>query len=179
MLRLRRRQRLRRKEALTLIQTIKQELGVEIAGPDEPLELAEADSWRLILVKGKAVGFLAGDRPFLTVRGLLTYKPAIRFVTVDMGAVKFVANGADVMAPGIVDADTSINVGDFVWIRDERNKQPLAVGEALLSGKDMIAAESGKAVRSIHFVGDKLWNLESEEPKKPEAHEESSPQEED
>jgi len=163
-LRLRRRQRLRRKEAAALIHSIKDALDVELAGPDEPIELAEADEWKLILVKGKAMALILGDKPFLTVRGLLAHKPARRFVTVDMGAVKFVANGADIMAPGIVDADAVIGVGDLVWIRDERNKQPLAIGEALISGADMITKESGKAVKSLHHVGDELWNLD-EQPK--------------
>lgn len=144
------------------MQQIKGSLGVDLASSDEPIESAEADAWNLILVKGKAMGFMAGNVPFLTVRGLLAYKPSKRFVTVDMGAVKFVANGADIMAPGIIDADPAINVGDLVWIRDERNKQPLAVGEALISGADMIVKESGKAVKSLHYVGDVLWKLDED-----------------
>jgi len=174
-LRLRRRQRLRRKEVAELIQSIKDSLGVELAGPDEPIESAEADEWKLILVKGKAMALVLGDKPFLTVRGLLAHKPARRFVTVDMGAVRFVANGADIMAPGIVDADTAIGAGDLVWIRDERNKQPLAIGEALISGADMIAKESGKAVKSLHCVGDELWNLD-EQPKPSQKVDEGEPQ---
>jgi len=79
---------------------------------------------------------------------------------VDMGAVKFVYNGADVMAPGIVKADASIAIGDFVWVRDERNLRPLAVGEALMSGAEMGASEKGKSVRSIHHVGDDLWRMD-------------------
>jgi len=162
MLRVRHRQRLRRKEASTLIEQLKVALDVEIAGPEEPVETADADGWSIVMIKGKALGFVIDGRPFLTVRGLLALKPGRRFVTVDMGAVKFVCNGADVMAPGVVDADRAIKAGDFVWIRDERNKQPLAVGEAMMSGEEMILAESGKAAKSIHYVGDKLWNLEAE-----------------
>jgi len=79
---------------------------------------------------------------------------------VDMGAVKFVYNGADIMAPGIVEADPGIAVGNLVWVRDERNRQPLAVGEALMSGSEMAASEKGKAVKSIHHVGDDLWALD-------------------
>jgi PUA domain protein len=77
-----------------------------------------------------------------------------------MGAVKFVYNGADVMAPGIVEADPAIAIGDFVWVRDERNRQPLAVGEALMSGPEMAAAERGKSVKSLHHVGDDVWKLD-------------------
>ena len=68
------------------------------------------------------------------------------------------------MAPGIVDADPAIRPGDLVWVRDERNLRPLAIGEALMSGPEMVASEKGKAVASIHHVGDPLWKLD-EEPK--------------
>jgi PUA domain protein len=66
------------------------------------------------------------------------------------------------MAPGVVDADRTMKAGDLVWVRDEKNRQPLAVGEALISGEEMIAAESGKAVKSIHHVGDNLWKIDEE-----------------
>jgi PUA domain protein len=74
-----------------------------------------------------------------------------------MGAVRFVTNGADVMAPGIVDADASIEKGHQIWICDERHHKPLAVGIALLNGNEMISAEKGKAVKLKHYIGDGLW----------------------
>lgn len=162
MLRLRRRQRLRRKEAQAIVERLRDQLGIEISAADEPIDVAEADSWQVILVGDKSIGFVVNGRPFLTVRGLLTFKPERLYVTVDMGAVKFVYNGADIMAPGVVDADRGIHAGDLVWVRDEKNKQPLAIGEALLTGDEMIAAESGKAVKSIHHVGDNLWKIDEE-----------------
>jgi predicted RNA-binding protein (TIGR00451 family) len=33
----------------------------------------------------------------------------------------------------------------------------LAIGEALVTGEEMKAKKPGKAVKSIAFVGDKLW----------------------
>jgi len=53
--------------------------------------------------------------------------------------------------------------GDFEWARDERNLRPLATGEALLSGADMVARDQGKAVRSMHHVGDELWRVDEAE----------------
>ena len=164
MLRIRRRQRLRRKEINAYSEAIAAALGVDPFRDRDDIDLAEADEWRLLIVDNEVRGILVGDRPFLTVRGLLAYPAARRWVTVDMGAVKFVYNGADVMAPGIVDADPAIEVGDLVWVRDEKNLRPLAVGEALMAGPEMVASEKGKAVRSIHHVGDPLWKLD-EEPK--------------
>ncbi len=80
-------------------------------------------------------------------------------MTVDMGAVKFLANGADVMAPGVVDADPNVKVGMPVWVRDEKNKRALVIGVALMDAGEMIVASGGKAVKTHHFVGDKIWNL--------------------
>ncbi len=164
MLRIRRRQRLRRKEINAYSEAIAAALGVDPFRDRDDIDLAEADEWRLLIVDNEVRGILVGDRPFLTIRGLLAYPAARRWVTVDMGAVKFVYNGADVMAPGIVDADPAIRAGDLVWVRDEKNLRPLAVGEALMAGPEMVASEKGKAVRSIHHVGDALWKLD-EEPK--------------
>jgi len=163
-LRIRRRQRLRRKEINAYSGAIVAALGVDPFRDRDDIDLAEADEWRLLIVDNEVRGILVGDRPFLTIRGLLAYPAARRWVTVDMGAVKFVYNGADVMAPGIVDADPAIKVGDIVWVRDEKNLRPLAVGEALMAGPEMVASEKGKAVRSVHHVGDPLWKLD-EEPK--------------
>jgi len=163
-MRIRRRQRLRRKEINAHSQGIADALGVDPFRDRDDIDLAEAEEWRLLIADGEVRGILVGDRPFLTVRGLLAYPAKKRWVTVDMGAVKFVYNGADVMAPGIVDADPEIKPGDLVWVRDEKNLRPLAIGEALVAGPEMVASEKGKAVQSIHHVGDALWKLD-EEPK--------------
>jgi len=63
------------------------------------------------------------------------------------------------MAPGIVDADPEIKTGDAVWVRDQNNKRPLLVGVALMDGPAMVAGKGGKAVKTVHYVGDKIWNL--------------------
>ena len=151
---------MRRKEVADLSGTLEAAYGCTVFGPDEPVDLWEAGAFRVLLVDGKAMGLLVGDRPTLTVRGLVVYRATRRHVTVDMGAVRFVYNGADAMAPGIVEADSVISVGDLVWVRDERNRQPLAVGEALMTGAEMATSEKGKSVRSIHHVGDDLWKLD-------------------
>ena len=78
---------------------------------------------------------------------------------VDAGAVRFVVNGADIMCPGIVRADPEIKEGDLVIIKEETHDKPLAIGRALISGKDMVG-DSGKAIKSLHYVGDKLWNID-------------------
>lgn len=154
--RVRRRSRLREKEAEDLRAGLAASTGAALWKEGAAVETGEFLERKVIVVDNKVVGLYDGEQPFLTVRGLLAHKPALRYVTVDMGAVRFVANGADIMAPGIVEADPAVKEGDFVWIRDERNKQPLAVGRALVPGSGMVRGK-GKAVKSIHYLGDKLW----------------------
>jgi len=157
---LRKRRRLKRKEIAAHRDSIERQLGVRLFDEDEAVDAAEVLGKTVILFDGVVVAIVLGERTFPTVRGLLRQLPSRRHVTVDMGAVPFIYNGADVMAPGIVDADRAIEPGDLVWIRDERNMRPLAIGESLLSGPDMVAHEKGKAVKSMHHVGDALWKLD-------------------
>lgn len=160
--RVRRRERLRNKETKELHDRVIAALpGATLWPESAAVEIGEFMERKVIVVDNHVHGLFDGDSPFLSVRGLLAYRPPSRAVTVDMGAVKFVANGADIMAPGIVEADAALALGDWCWIRDERNKQPLAVGRAIVAGTAMVRGK-GKAVKSIHHLGDKLWNATSE-----------------
>ena len=132
--------------------------GMDVLGDISEMDIAESNAQKAIIMDNEIVGFFVEDKPLLTVRGLLKYKPETRYVTVDMGAVKYVASGADIMSPGIVDADPMIKSGDYVWIRDVNNKRPIAVGKALVDRDKMGKGMSGKAIKNLHYVGDELWN---------------------
>ena len=157
---LRKRHRLRRKEIKAISESLNAILSEPCFSMEDTIDGAELENFHVLLVDGEILGMITEENPFLTVKGLLKYRPEKKYVTIDMGAVQFIYNGADVMSPGIVDADPEISSGDVVWVRDERNLQPLAVGRALMSGPEMKDAQSGKAVKSIHHVGDEIWNYE-------------------
>jgi PUA domain protein len=161
-LKARNRHRLSRKEIKALEQEMISSTGFAPFTADSQIDIAETEKWTVILDGGDVVGIYINDKPFPTLKGLLRTQPERSFVTVDMGAVKFITNGADVMSPGIVDADQAICEGDIVWVRDVNNKKPIAVGTALRSGKEMIEVKQGKAVKTIHFVGDEIWNIGQE-----------------
>ncbi|HLE46687.1 MAG TPA: RNA-binding protein [Candidatus Thermoplasmatota archaeon] len=164
-LRIRNRSRLRLKEIEELAEKIQSEYGTaSIFGPEEPLERGHQDEADVLLLGNEIIGVFHEGRAGLGVRGLLKYPATKRYVTVDMGAVRFVTNGADIMGPGIVDADPLIKVGDLVWVREERHGKPLAVGVALADGPTLKAKTKGKQVKSLHFVGDRLWLWGQEEP---------------
>jgi PUA domain protein len=141
-------------------------LGVDLdADTYERVEFDDSD-WDVVLVDGDPLvlyvesedGATDEREPFLTVQGANVHPPERHVVTVDAGAVSFVSDGADVMRPGIVDADDDIEAGDLVAICEESHGKFLAIGRARTSGDDMVG-DSGKVVDSIHHVGDDLFEF--------------------
>lgn len=119
-------------------------------------ERAETDEdVDLIFVNGKPFIMMMEGKTFFTVLGAIELVPRKRIVVVDSGAVRFIVNGADVMGPGIVSVDPDIAVGDMVVVTEERHGKPLAIGMALRPGTEM--KSEGKAVKSMHHVGDQIW----------------------
>ena len=161
-LRIRRRHRLRQKEIESISRTIDSALGTSSFTAEQTVDRAEAPAFDILFVDNALLGMVVDGDPFLTIRGILKYGASRRFVTVDMGAVRFVANGADIMGPGIVEAEGTIVEGCLVWIRDERNHRPLAIGRAAVPADELVQKPKGKAVMSLHHVGDKLWSLEED-----------------
>ena len=161
-IRIRKRHRLREKEIKVLDEEISSRLGVEAFAPGEAVDRGVSTEYDVLFIGTQVQGIIYQGKAFLTVRGLLKHPASKAFVTVDMGAVPFVTKGADVMGPGIVDADPSIIPGDLVWVKDVKNGRPLMIGEALVSGEQMRTRSSGKAIKSIHFVADKLWKVDED-----------------
>jgi PUA-domain protein len=123
------------------------------------VETGDFEGISIILIENEPCFMIYKNKITFTLHGLNKYKPKENYVVVDMGAIKFITSGADVMAPGIIDADKKINKNDQVWICDEKYHKPLAVGIAIISGEQMIKEKKGRAIKTIHYVGDKLWNL--------------------
>ena len=148
-----------RADAIDDIETaVADNLGVEIeADSYEKVEFDDSD-WEVVLVDGEPLVLYVDEEPFLTVQGLNAFPPTEHVVTVDAGAVSFVSDGADVMRPGITEADDDISEGDLVAINEESHGKFLAVGRAKTSGDDMVG-DSGKVVESIHHVGDDLFEF--------------------
>jgi len=96
--------------------------------------------------------------PLLTETVLLERFP---HVIVDMGAVRFVCKGANLMRPGITEFG-EFEKGDIVCIRDESQGKYLAVGVATTSSSDAEAAEKGEVLKNLHYVSDAVWEAAKE-----------------
>ncbi len=129
------------------------------------LELLETDEYKVIICNNQPVFFYYQSQStslpaiLLPTLKFLQRQVLLKTISIDMGAVKFIINGADVMRPGITDINGSIDLDEFVTIVDQMNKKPLAIGRALYSGREMKMMTSGKVIKNIHYVGDPLWNL--------------------
>lgn len=83
-------------------------------------------------------------------------------VVVDLGAVPHIANGADVMGPGIVRVDGEVKEDDLVLVTDEKFGRIIAIGRAL---RDKTRIKSrGKSIENLHYAGDIFWKV-AKEPK--------------
>ncbi len=130
---------------------------VDISKKDQ-VELIE-DQYKIILLNKKPAFFYFENKAVPTLK-FLQENNVLKKITVDMGAVKFVVNGADIMRPGIVEIEESITKDEFVCVIDKNNHKPLAVGIALFNAEEMKAMKSGKVIKNIHYVGDELWWME-------------------
>lgn len=116
------------------------------------------DEFKLIEVDGEVLFFYQDDTLVPTLNALNKGLASLPGVVVDMGAVKFVAGGADIMRPGIVEISEMIKKGSLVKVLDEKNKIAISVARALMDYDAMQKAASGKSLKNIHFVGDKIWS---------------------
>jgi PUA domain protein len=163
---IRKRRPVRRKNIAPLLKALESSLGIDLSVDGAFLEMAEYGPWQMVFVDkvAKAIEVKNGDNErftFLTLRGFLEHSDAAKWVEVDHGAIPFLMNGADCMVAGVQAADEDIAVGELVWIRDMTHKKPLAIGWSTMEGQEMAAATKGKGIKTLHWVGDELWEMES------------------
>ena len=96
--------------------------------------------------------------PFLDDITILEKFP---YVTVDMGAVKFVCKGANVMRPGITKF-SEFESGEIVCVIEESQNKFLAVGKAEMSSKEAEDASKGEVIKNMHYISDDFWESKKE-----------------
>ena len=77
-------------------------------------------------------------------------------VLVDMGAVKFMCKGANVMRPGIKKF-TEFEKDKIVCVVEESQHKFLAVGKEIISSSELENMEKGEVVKNLHYISDKFW----------------------
>ena len=122
------------------------------------VEVTESQGIEVIYIDGKPLLAKLHEIlvPTLIFDAVLALFPKI---VVNMGAVPYVCNGADVMAPGVVRIEGDFKKDDFLLIIDERYGKSLGIGTSLFDSQTMKGLKQGKVAKNIHYVGDKLWNF--------------------
>jgi len=125
------------------------------------IKVYEVEQGKRLLVADEMVAVQIGDNivPFLGGKA----EALLRFpsVTVDMGAIKFVCNGAKVMRPGITAFDL-FKKGDIVIVKDQTHGKALAAGVALEESEAAKAMSKGYVVDNLHYISDKMWEAYKE-----------------
>lgn len=91
--------------------------------------------------------------PFLSEDALLARFPA---VTVDMGAVRFVCKGANIMRPGVTGMG-DFGAGRIVCVREESRGKYIAVGVSSVSSAEASSSQRGQVVSTLHYISDRYW----------------------
>ncbi len=125
------------------------------------VEIVETDSEFFIYLSDRKPAVMGmDDWVFPTLRAIVANPIETRKAVVDSGAVAYMAKGADLMRPGIVSLTGDIREGRPFVIAEEKHGKPLAIAVALMDSDDIMASDTGKVAKNIHYVGDDLWNLE-------------------
>lgn len=152
---------LREKESAQTLHEFAQKLKLDIQElldtNNTGIEVADTPTAKVFFVNGKP---LIANLKNTLVPTLLFDKALMSLpkITVNMGAVPHVCNGADLMAPGIVKIDGNFNINDYVLVVDERHQKPLAIVIALVDSQSARNLQHGKIAKNLHYVGDDLWN---------------------
>ena len=125
----------------------------------ENVERIVTEKYVLYLIKGKPILFEISNRIFPTIHCVREHKMSLPKVIVDLGAIKYIVNGADVMAPGIVYFDKNIEIDTIVSIHEEKAESVLAIGVSLISAEEFKNRKSGKVIKNVHHLNDAIWKF--------------------
>ena len=154
-----RRHSLREKEARNVILEFSKKIKAnaeQLFRSKKHIETIEAANAKIYLIDGKPLIASSDGKLFPT----LFFNEAFSFlpkIVVDMGAISYICNGADIMAPGVLRIEGQFDVDDFVLIVDERHSKPLAIGTSVLDSQMAKQTKRGRIAKNLHYVGDKLW----------------------
>jgi PUA domain protein len=94
--------------------------------------------------------------PALINASVLNQLPSI---TVDMGAVPHICNGANVMAPGVTKVNGSFNTDSIIVVLEERYLKKIAIAKALYNSNEIANKKQGRVAENLHYISDKFWTL--------------------
>ncbi len=108
------------------------------------------------IITGDGLKILKVDEDYLPFLSEIKMLERFPTVTVDMGAVKFMCKGANLMRPGIKKF-TEFEKDQIVCIVEESQHKFLAVGKSLVSSSELETMEKGEIINNMHYISDRFW----------------------
>ena len=141
-------------ETSALLKTVSEQWGIEFPKIKNLKVHQILDDAQIITGKGIKILKINEDYlPFLSETETLEKFPS---VTVDMGAVKFMCKGANLMRPGIR-SFTEFEKDKLVCIVEESQHKFLAVGKSVVSSQEVENMDKGEVLKNLHYISDKFW----------------------
>ncbi len=143
-------------ETVSLLKTISEKWGMEFLRIKNLKVHQITEDAQIIVGNGVKILKTSNDYlPFLSEINLLEKFP---YVMVDMGAVKFMCKGANVMRPGIKNYN-EFEKEKIVCIIEESQHKFIAVGKSLVSSSEIEKMEKGEVIKNLHYISDKFWEV--------------------
>ena len=138
------------------LKRFKEEAGSLISDNVKMVSSAELEDGTVIYLIERDIAFVVKDKIILPTlnNNMIEGFPS---VIVDMGAIPYVCKGADVMSPGIVKIEGEFEKEELIIVRDVNHGKALSIGRTLVSSVNMENMPKGKAIKNLHYVGDKIW----------------------
>jgi PUA domain protein len=143
-------------ETTALLKTVSEKWGIEI--PKIKNLKVHQISDEAQIITGQGIKILNTDNTYIPFLSETTMLEKFPYVMVDMGAVKFMCKGANVMRPGIKN-HSEFQKDNIVCIIEESQHKFLAVGKALVSSNELDAMQKGEIVKNLHYISDKFWEI--------------------
>ena len=141
-------------ETSALLKKVSEEWGIEFPKIKNLKVHQILDDAQIITGNGIKILKINDDYlPFLSETDTLEKFPS---VTVDMGAVKFMCKGANLMRPGIR-SFTEFEKDKLVCIVEESQHKFLAVGKSIVSSEELEKMDKGEVLKNLHYISDKFW----------------------
>ena len=147
----------RAKELVIKISKILKNNFFDAADKRTRIEVIELSPKSEFIILNNEVAFIQVEDEFFPTLLNTSSLDELPTLTVDMGAVPYICNGADVMAPGLVKIVGDFTVGDVLVIVEERFSKAIAVAKALYAVKEVAEKKRGKIAINLHYVGDIFW----------------------
>ena len=114
-----------------------------------------------IIITGKGITAIKIGEDILPFLGNAQILEKFPYVIVDMGAIKFVCKGANVMRRGITKF-SDFEKGEIVCIIEESQHKFLAVGRAEIPSSRLAETNKGEVIKNMHYISDIFWESEKE-----------------